>query len=632
MAERKPLFMDVAGWHEEMAQADEATFGGLTLGGNVTMAGNLITGLGPAATAGDATSYGQAGVVFSGLDLASQKLTNIALGTVDTDGVNKGQLDSAIQGLDVQPSCRVTSDTNQGTYNASGGAGANGQITGATTTIDDVVLAEGDRVLVRGQTDAKQNGIYVVTSTTSVWDRALDFDEDDEVTANAFTFVSEGTTWADTGWTLATNDPITINTHELIWVQFSAAGVILAGDGLFQTGNYLNVGEGLGINVNVNDIEVQLGATDPGLEFTAASGIQVKAADGIKLDSNGVNVDLVDAAAGLEFSSGELQVQVTTSGAIQRLTDGLSLKLDDTPDTLDMDSDGLKVVGLPITFKIDDVTTSGTVTAQALNVVTGGPAVLADNYHTHAPSAPAAHVHAHNTLTGITSSDHHIRYSDAEAIAAVGPHFSGSHNDLSDVGADDHHAQSHAHDGIDGSGQVAHSDLTGITTDDHHNQLHDVTASGDHSITGETPGYVLTVTGTGNTFDWQTVAAAPESERVETDPAVSEAIAIGDPVYWSATDDQVAKADAGVNSKAYVFGVATTAQGVVGQTVTVVSIGEAAGAIAGLGATAGDNIYLAVGGGLSLTPVSNARVIRVGIAMNATDLWVEVQDYGKKAA
>jgi len=55
-----------------------------------------------------------------------------------------------------------------------------------------------------------------------------------------------------------------------------------------------------------------------------------------------------------------------------------------------------------------------------------------------------------------------------------------AHTDLSGVTSDQHHAKSHAHDGVDGSGTVAHSDTTGIGTDDHHAKLH----ATDHSDGG----------------------------------------------------------------------------------------------------------------------------------------------------
>ncbi len=47
-----------------------------------------------------------------------------------------------------------------------------------------------------------------------------------------------------------------------------------------------------------------------------------------------------------------------------------------------------------------------------------------------------------------------------------------AHADTTGQTADDHHAKSHAHDGVDGSGTVAHADTTGQGTDDHHAKLH----------------------------------------------------------------------------------------------------------------------------------------------------------------
>lgn len=86
------------------------------------------------------------------------------------------------------------------------------------------------------------NGIYTVTTVgdgTTDWvlTRATDFDADSEVTANAFCFVEEGTTNGDSGFTLVTNDPITVDTTNQKWTQFSGAGQITAGVGLDKTGN-----------------------------------------------------------------------------------------------------------------------------------------------------------------------------------------------------------------------------------------------------------------------------------------------------------------------------------------------------------------------------------------------------------
>ena len=107
-------------------------------------------------------------------------------------------------------------------------------------TIDGVVLVAGDRVLVKAQTDGSQNGIYLAVDG-GAWTRSTDADTSAEVTAGMFTFVEEGSTLADTGWVLTTNNTITLGTTSLAFAQFSSAGTILAGDGLTKTGNTLSV-------------------------------------------------------------------------------------------------------------------------------------------------------------------------------------------------------------------------------------------------------------------------------------------------------------------------------------------------------------------------------------------------------
>jgi hypothetical protein len=113
--------------------------------------------------------------------------------------------------------------------------------------------------------------------------------------------------------------------------------------------------------------------------------------------------------------------------------------------------------------------------------------------------------------------------------------------------------------------------------------------------------------------------------------AVSEAVAAGDPVAWStSTNNQLVKSLANNDAKSRVIGVASTAAGSAGQTVDVVTAGVAAGVLSG--ATVGTPYYLATAGGLSTSlPGSGQRVIQVGFAKNASDLFVRVVDYGKKA-
>lgn len=80
-------------------------------------------------------------------------------------------------------------------------------------TVDGVVLVAGDRVLVKDQATASQNGLYVVAA--GAWARAADAASSAEVTPGMTVPVEQGTTLADTIWELTTNAPITLGTTAL---------------------------------------------------------------------------------------------------------------------------------------------------------------------------------------------------------------------------------------------------------------------------------------------------------------------------------------------------------------------------------------------------------------------------------
>jgi hypothetical protein len=196
----------------------------------------------------------------------SQRISNLADPSADTDAANKQYVDGVASGLDVKGSVRAASTANvSGTYNATGGTSGRGQFTAMTNTLDGISLAATNRVLLKDQSTGAQNGIWVVTTlgtgANGVWDRATDFDADAEVTAGAFTFVEQGTTNADSGWVLTADNPITIGGASgtaLVWAQFSGAGQITAGAGLTKSGNTINAvaGSGGGLVVNADDIVV----------------------------------------------------------------------------------------------------------------------------------------------------------------------------------------------------------------------------------------------------------------------------------------------------------------------------------------------------------------------------------------
>lgn len=155
------------------------------------------------------------------------------------------QVAASAQGLDVKGSVRVATTEN---ITLSG-----------TQTIDGVALSAGDRVLVKDQSTGSENGLYVVVDGGS-WTRTDDANSDADVTAGLFTFVTEGSSYADTGWVLSTNDTITLDTTALTFTQFSGAGQYSGGDGLTLTGTTFAVG-GTADRITVNADSVDIAST-----------------------------------------------------------------------------------------------------------------------------------------------------------------------------------------------------------------------------------------------------------------------------------------------------------------------------------------------------------------------------------
>lgn len=199
------------------------------------------------------------------VSLNSQRITNLASPTTASDAATKGYVDGLQQGLDIKESVRAASAANVSvTYTPTAGTSGRGQISAAPNTLDGVTLVNGNRLLLKDQTTGAQNGIWVVTTVgtgaNGIWDRAVDFDADADVTAGAFTFVEEGTANGDSGWVLTTNNPIIIGGGSgtaLVFTKFSSAASLVAGNGMTQTGNTFDVvGTANRITVAADSIDI----------------------------------------------------------------------------------------------------------------------------------------------------------------------------------------------------------------------------------------------------------------------------------------------------------------------------------------------------------------------------------------
>ena len=147
-------------------------------------------------------------------------LAQVRVATTPSDAndiASKSYVDSSISGLDVKNSVRAAT-TAAGTLASDFENG---------DAIDGVTLATGDRILIKDQADASENGVYVVAASGAPT-RATDFDSSDEVTSGAFFFIEEGTTNGDAGFVLTTNGSITLDSTNLTFAQFSGGGQITA--------------------------------------------------------------------------------------------------------------------------------------------------------------------------------------------------------------------------------------------------------------------------------------------------------------------------------------------------------------------------------------------------------------------
>ena len=133
---------------------------------------------------------------------------------------------------------------------------------GAPASVDGVSLVAGDRVLVKGQSTASQNGLYAVSVVGSgsdgTWTRTGDGNETGEIDAGMIVMVTEGVIYADTQWKLITDNPIVIGTTSLIFE-------------LNTSGNSLSNGTS---NVTVfNNSNVTVGVTGNNIATFSAGGI-----------------------------------------------------------------------------------------------------------------------------------------------------------------------------------------------------------------------------------------------------------------------------------------------------------------------------------------------------------------------
>ena len=235
-------------------------------------------------------------------------------GFTDNSLANKMYVDQVAQGLDTKPSCKLATTANLSASYNNGSAGVGATLTSTsngTLTLDSTATNLNDRILVKDQTDATENGIYTLTtlgdgSNPWVLTRATPEDQPAELSGGAFVFVEEGTLNANNGYTFTHTGAPTFGTTDLDVSQFSGAGQITAGAALTKDGNQLDVAvDDSSIEVNTDALRVKaLGITN---SMLANSTIQTSklANPFITLTDESSTTGRVYLEENLEFLAGE---------------------------------------------------------------------------------------------------------------------------------------------------------------------------------------------------------------------------------------------------------------------------------------------------------------------------------------
>ena len=307
-------------------------------------------------------------------DMASDSATAVA-----SQQSVKAYVDSVAQGLHIKTSCKAATITSD---NLSSGF-EDGD------TIDGVILSTGDRILIKDQSDATENGIYVVKASGAP-DRSDDMPAGDTASGD-FTFVTEGNVNGDHGFVCTSNSGSdTIGTDNLSFTQFSGAGQITAGDGLEKSGNTLSIDvkSNSGIVIDTSELSLDLGASsitgtlavsDGGTGATNASGARTNLGLVIGTDVQAYDAGLT-SIAGLTTAADKM---IYTTGsdtyATTSLTSFARTLLDDSDATTARGTLGAgTVTSVGGTGSVNGLSLSGTVTSSG-NLSLGGTLSINDS-------------------------------------------------------------------------------------------------------------------------------------------------------------------------------------------------------------------------------------------------------------
>lgn len=251
---------------------------------------------------------------LSGGTLTGALTLPLAAPTDAAHAANKAYVDNVASGLDVKASVKCVAIGNQPIVMEGSDPNTYKYSNNNPVTIDGYTLRKDDRILLVGQSNQLQNGIFSVKqvgngTSPCVLTRPEDA-RDGTLTGGAFVFVEQGTTYADTGWVCTTNDdPLIIGSTLIQFTQFTGAG----------SSSFVSLSDTPSSYASQGGKSVRVKSNESGLEFFSPTFLNLDDTPSTFSGEGGKLVRVKSNATGLEF------VDPTTVGRMK------FIELDDTP-------------------------------------------------------------------------------------------------------------------------------------------------------------------------------------------------------------------------------------------------------------------------------------------------------------